>query len=66
MENNTNGLNYGDVVKDKASGFVGVVRWFAFYQFESTQAFVVKEIKSETKEYESFWFDINRLEKIDQ
>lgn len=66
METNTKWLNYGDVVKDKASWFVGIVRWFAFYQFDNTQVFVIKEIKTEAKEYESFWFDLGRIEKVDQ
>lgn len=57
-------MKIGDRVKDKISGFQGIVTGIVDYISGCKQALVAPPVDKEKKLVESQWFDVQRLEVI--
>lgn len=61
----TNGIDlFGTKVKDRNSGFIGIITWFATYITELDQFLVTRDV-SNWEQFESIRFNPLRLEKVD-
>lgn len=56
----------GKAVKDRVTGFVGVVSSVCFDLYGCIQAAVTPPVDKEGKIVDSKWFDVNRLEVTDE
>lgn len=57
-------LNIGDKVRDKVSGFSGIVTGIVDYISGCKQALVGPKIDKDGKPIDSQWFDVQRLEVL--
>lgn len=55
----------GFKVKDRVTGFVGVVTSISYDLYGCIQAVVTPEIKPDNKDNDSRWFDLKRLSAVD-
>ena len=58
-------ISIGDKVKDKVSGFVGIVTGVVDYISGCKQALVAPVVDKDGKLLDSNWFDIQRLDVVD-
>lgn len=57
-------FEYGDIVIDEVTGYVGVVTAYAYYYDKSPAQYLV-ETKESTGRPVQWWFDENRLSPIE-
>lgn len=59
------GVNFGDVVKDKVSGFEGVITGVTFYQNGCKKVVIEpQKLQENGAPIEAQWFDEQRVAKI--
>ncbi|MFL5327383.1 MAG: hypothetical protein ACJ8C4_00580 [Gemmataceae bacterium] len=58
-------MELGIRVKDKITGFVGVVTGFVQYISGCNQVLVAPPVDKDGKRIDSEWFDVQRLERVD-
>jgi hypothetical protein len=59
-------MQLGIKVKDKITGFEGIVTGFVTYLSGCNQSLVVPPVDKDGKVVEGVWFDVQRLDRIDQ
>ena len=55
----------GTRVRDRITGFTGIITGVCYYISGCNQAMVVPPVDDQGKRRESEWFDVQRLERLD-